>query len=129
MTKEYKLIPTNCRTPVVELRILGQPHRFILDTGATITILCHKLLDNFKYTMTHSGIMYGIGKDCPQVLRVSVQFNIFGTSLSSVVMSDRMENIKQSLPFSISGLIGQDILSQFEEVTFNYRKNVVKFSL
>jgi aspartyl protease len=122
-----QLISTTCNTPVIELTIAGAKHRFIIDTGATSTILCHKLVNKFKFNIIESGVMLGVGKDTPEILRLDLKFNFVGVCLSRVVVSDRVQYFRMQLPFRVSGLIGQDILSQFSQVCFDYKNKVVRF--
>lgn len=125
------LLPTPCNSPVIELGIRGVIYRFLLDTGANISIVHSKII---TITEPHKrrisvGQMTGINgpEFAIEVIRIDVRFNFFGVSIPSIVLSNRMDGIKQAIPFPISGLIGQDILTKFTEVVFNWKNQTVRF--
>jgi hypothetical protein len=124
-----QILPTRCKTPVVKLTIKGLDYFFIVDTGATHTIIEVDLADSFKYDFAsaRAGKMTGVGQDRPVVLRVGLTFNFLNVSINPIVISNRMKQLKLDLPVEVSGLIGQDILSQFKQVIFDYSRQTVSF--
>jgi len=112
---------------VIELTIAGAKHRFIIDTGATHSLFTSDFATTFKFKNHYLSAAKGIGSDIVDILRVDLQFNFCGVTIYSVALTNRMKHIKMSLPFEVSGLIGQDILSQFSQVCFDYKNKVVRF--
>ncbi len=124
-----QLIPVPCNTPVIELTISGAKHKFIIDTGSTTSIISVELALTKKWTMQQVCQMSGITTDMMEVLRIDIRFNFLQVSIPSIVIHKNMDIIKATLPFRISGLIGQDILSQFSQVCFDYKNKVVRFGV
>lgn len=127
------LISTPCNSPVIEFGIRGVRYKFLLDTGANVSILHSKIITIAEPHKRRISVGQMIGINGPEFgiecIRIDVRFNFFGASIPSIVLSDRMDGIKQSIPFPISGLIGQDILTKFTEVTFNNKNKTVRFTV
>ena len=122
------LIPTTCKTPVISLKISGIARRFILDTGATTTIVSPDILNGFRYKHHSTGVMYGVGTDTPTVYRVSVVFKFLSARLNTITTTERVKHFNMRLPFEIHGLIGQDVMTQFTSVVFDYKNMIVRFN-
>lgn len=104
------------RLIVVVLQIKGQKHDFLVDTGAENTILAPSMVDSTKPKVY--GTMQGIGGNAHAHM-VFQTFCAFGVTIPSVIASQ--------VPVGTSGLIGQDILSQFSRVIFDYQHLEITF--
>lgn len=122
-----QLIPTPSRRPIITLRINGHEYRFLIDTGATHTVLDPRLLpelnkeqENTRRTRKCFAIDGVIHTD---VIAVCFRF-------AGVVIQETMfhSGIHETLDNTV-GLIGQDILQQFKSVTFDNVRRTVKFEL
>jgi hypothetical protein len=120
-----QLIPVLTNRPVIELIINKKPYRFLLDTGATHTVLAPELLPelNKQQEATRKTIKcYGIGEPI-HTKYIAICFRFVGVSLNKVMFHQAATEHYDN----VSGLIGQDILSQFSQVCFDYKNKVVRF--
>lgn len=120
-----KLIPNRCDVPVVILRIANINYHFLIDTGATRTIVRSQFLTaetptQSSYHRTHNGIIRSI--------IAKHQFRFAGVLLHTVDVFD-LDYLNELLPTPVGGIIGQDILRQFASVVFDYKRQTVTFSV
>lgn len=122
-----RLEPTPTKRPIITLRINGHEYRFLIDTGATHTVLHPSLLPDLNTTQVASRRQI----DCHTVGNkvsidfIAVVFRFAGVSIPQTMFNQYAgENIDHT-----HGLIGQDILQQFKSVTFDNVRRVVKFEL
>src|ERR1700747_3721549 len=122
-----RLVATPTRRSIIELCINGSNYRFLIDTGATHTILSPVLIPTLSNSQKATsriltahdfgGITHGEMLD--------VRFNFVGVYITSVVFHLQTKKIFDQTP----GLIGQDILQQFKSVTFDNVRRVVRFEV
>lgn len=122
-----QLVRSNTNRPVITLRINNHDYRFLIDTGATHTVLDPSLLPDLNATQVASRRQlscYTVGGRV-EADYVSVRFRFAGAELQRTVFDRRICEKNDST----IGLIGQDILQQFKSVTFDNVRHVVKFEL
>jgi predicted aspartyl protease len=122
-----RLVATPTRRPIIELRINGRMYHFLIDTGATHTVLDTSLLPilNEQQQQTRRTIKcHGVGSSV-HTERITVCFRFVGVSIDKVMFHQAArEHFDHT-----HGLIGQDILQQFKSVTFDNVNHVVRFEV
>jgi predicted aspartyl protease len=115
------------RLPFISLKIDGSLYYFLVDTGADRSLLDHKLIDHLR-TKRH-GMIIGAGGIVP-MSSVSVNFNLLHKTLTEVIkLSDADKERLSSRGLDVSGIIGQDLLSQFSSYTIDNKKRQFTFTL
>ena len=110
---------------VIEVGLSGKACHFIVDTGAAMTMISKEMGQNtiviHKYSVVDS-----TGHDSPiDVTHVKLTVGSAKTWVNAFV-SD-MAAISRASGMKIDGILGQDLLSQFRSVTFNYRAKTITF--
>lgn len=122
-----QLIPTPSRRPIIMLRINGHEYRFLIDTGATHTVLDPRLLPDLNAEQLASKrtlSCHTVGNRI-QAEVVAILFRFAGVSITETTFHpDAGENYDRT-----SGMIGQDILQQFKSVTFDNVRRTVRFEV
>lgn len=121
----YKLHQDHQR-PVITLHINKQPHLFLIDTGATHTMLSPSLIPDLSQDQRQTiqaipadGLGGTVG-----VCRIAVRFNLLGVSLHEVIFTEEAGDRRR-----VSGLIGQDVLQKFSRVIIDNRQKTICFEL
>lgn len=112
---------------IIKLRINGEFHHFLIDTGAEKTMLSPELAkDNpVKDKMISAGVggftMHNI---------VGVNFNLLGVGVNNVGVDPKLfKYMTESAGVKISGLIAQDVLNKFKSYTIDNEKGTIEFNL
>jgi len=122
-----RLVSTPTRRPIIELRINGVNYRFLIDTGASVTLVDPALLpdlskqqESSRYTRKCIAVNGSV-----HIETIAIVFRLAGVSISEIsIHSSAGEKIDGT-----SGIIGQDILQQFKSVTFDNVRHVVRFEV
>jgi predicted aspartyl protease len=110
---------------VVPVFLNGQgPFRFLLDTGATNSILSTAIADQLKIPTGSSGALITAGGSVPVTVRVVevVQIGPVRIGKTTIAVSDA--EILRTL--HVDGIIGADYLKQFR-VSIDYAHHVLSF--
>jgi hypothetical protein len=119
--------------PVIQGRINGKRAYFIIDTGASCSILNQSVADRFgfKYFATLEGNVAGFGGSA----KVSQAFNCvieFGPlRIGNVIfhtrhLDDLAAVIQEQEHIDIAGIIGSDIFRRYK-IGINYKTNTITF--
>jgi predicted aspartyl protease len=111
---------------LLEARVNGKPARLILDTGAAQTILSPQLvgIDPLEVKLSRF-LSAGPG------FRGEATWGTATLRLGKRVWYDRrvvvmnLEEVSRTYGFKVDGLVGQDILKEFETITIDYKKKEV----
>jgi predicted aspartyl protease len=113
---------------VVPVRINGQgPYQFVLDTGATITCLDHKLSDELQLPERSGQIGFGAGIGAAgQVKLVGVDSLNVGTASASdlTACAIDLQGIQEA-GIKVDGLLGLNFLRSYH-VTIDFERNVLR---
>jgi len=110
----------------LEMKIKGENHIFLLDTGAEGTLLTPELIKEFPvHKMLISG---GVGGSNLSHT-VLISFNLLGKTVREIGQATFLEGLSKELGFKVSGLIGQDLLRQFLSYTIDNKKGQFIFTL
>ena len=100
---------------------------FILDTGATKTIISESAVINLGYDlkqlnmgyrlMTASGILWSKSLKLPK-------FSLFGKDVENFEVN--VLKMTPELTYFAHGLIGMDFLLQFKNIKFDFEKNIIE---
>jgi hypothetical protein len=118
-------IPFIVRDGAVYLRarVNGNRAMLLLDTGAVLTTFSLKLVPTQQ---TDSRITVTMAKGSIVAFRVSVGFTLGESSVREEHCSFRQSAIVGDFKFgSADGVIGLDVLSSFESVTFDFKNSVL----
>lgn len=119
------------RLLLIELRFFNEPHSFIVDTGADITCISYTLFNKFPVSETvfaaiRTDIFHGAGGQ-EHSQRVPIKINFLGKILNSITIGHFLDEWNKK-GFPVSGLLGQDVLTQFDKVTIDYLKEEISFT-
>ena len=118
------------KTPVIKLHIHNRDHFFIVDTGASHSVIIPELIPSLSDNQLKNiinGHAFGIGGPVQGAL-LPLKFRLLGVTLAEIrVLNAPATAFSQQM--RISGLLGNDLLSQFSTVTIDYRKHVIKFEV
>lgn len=107
----------------VHARVNGNRAILLLDTGAVLTTLSLKLVPTQQ---TDSRITVNMAKGSITAFRVPVGFTLGESSVRDEHYSFRQPAIIGDFKFgSADGVIGLDVLSSFESVTFDFKNSVI----
>lgn len=127
-----KLILTReVSTLVIELLFFGERYKFIVDTGASNSVISYTLFNKFPLTETHyNNIKIGelrgsTGKR--STMRVPFTIRILGKCTDCVSVGHFLDEWHKEIGLVFSGLLGQDIMKQFKQIIINYEKGEISF--
>jgi predicted aspartyl protease len=105
------------------------PHPFILDTGASTTMLSTHLAKNLDVSQSGSPALTGAGGMASASLGTLRTLTIGSTELENiqVVISDFLDNLSRLIETEVKGIIGYNALSQFS-VTIDYPQATLSLS-
>jgi hypothetical protein len=121
-TGEHKMI-------LIRATVAGRPATFILDTGTELTLLDREYsgLPKREHKQTDAAGGHGIATVA------FAQVSVFCVAQHCVkdmkVAVGEFAGISKLLGRRIDGTIGQDLLRAFDEVTIDYKKSTVTFSI
>jgi hypothetical protein len=118
-------IPLTVRDGAVYIhaRVNGNRALLLLDTGAVLTTFSLKLVPTQQ---TDSRITVTMAKGSIVAFRVSVGFTLGESSVRQEHCSFRQTAIVGDFKFGTAdGVIGLDVLSSFESVTFDFKNSVL----
>jgi Aspartyl protease len=112
---------------LVEVKVNGNPATFVLDTGASRTIISSKTYSTAQVTLPrwpHSPNSAGlIGYSQRRSADLSIGEHVwFG---QSVLVMD-LEELQGMLKLDFDGLLGEDILRQFRSVRIDYHTHIIE---
>jgi len=99
--------------------------RFLLDTGAGISVFDSQSFKTYRVE-SHEDVMSVGGKATLDVF--CVEFTLGHKHIRQQVFRSDLSDISKTIGMKIDGVLGQDILSHFESVTFDYRRRVMIFN-
>lgn len=116
---------------LIELRFFNELHSFIVDTGADITCISYALFNKFPvseavFAAIRTDIFHGAGGQ-ERSQRVPIKINFLGKILNSITIGHFLDEWNKR-GFPASGLLGQDVLTQFDKVTIDYLKGEISFT-
>ncbi len=118
-----------CRLITVEVRVNGKPATFIFDTGATLTAVDAKLLhipftslDKARLRAGEPGL-FGLGG----TRKVNFHLGQYRLRDFPVRVLD-LSRVQQLCVAQADGILGQDVLRQFKEVTIDYERKEVRLT-
>ncbi len=118
------------KLPLVILRISGIDRRFLIDTGAGMTIIKPSIvpvLNTDQMARTFKSVGYGIGGK-ESTIDVPVRFNFVGVIIHTVVVSENIFDSVAKSGLFIDGIIGNDILRCFASIEFDFKNEVIRFT-
>jgi len=127
-----KLVQTrHITTPVIELLFFGERHRFIVDTGASASVISYALFNKFPLTEKHfnsikCGELRGSAGKRP-TMRVPFTIRILGKCTDEVSIGHFLDEWHKETNIVFSGLLGQDIMRQFKRVCIDYEVGTISF--
>jgi hypothetical protein len=128
-----KLVPTrHISTPIIELLFFGERHKFIVDTGASNSVISYALFNKFPLTELHynnieTGKLYGTAGHRKTML-VPFTIRILGKLTDCVSVGYFLDEWHKETGLTFSGLLGQDIMTQFKRVYIDYEVGTISFS-
>jgi hypothetical protein len=128
-----KLVPTrHISTPVIELLFFGERHKFIVDTGASNSVISYALFNKFPLTEAHyksieCGKLFGSAGHRKTML-VPFTIRILGKPTDCVSVGYFLDEWHKETGLIFSGLLGQDIMTQFKKVCIDYEVGTISFS-
>ncbi|NJN29406.1 MAG: hypothetical protein HC824_02260, partial [Synechococcales cyanobacterium RM1_1_8] len=101
----------------LEATIGGQTSQFLLDTGASTTLLSPTLRQRLKLTgspVQTTDLNYAVaGKDCPQMTAARLKLPVVNIGSSEVRGLEALQFDQALIPDHADGILGMDILGQF----------------
>lgn len=114
----------------VEANVNGKRGSFIVDTGASSSLISYRLAGLGKYPlpkMKNAGTPGGEGFS-GQAFAVKADFVFVGVTIKELpVYAGNVDALAERTGEKCDGLIGQDILRHFKSVKIDYRKQVIEF--
>ncbi len=114
----------------VQLDGIEKPQNFIIDTGATISVVSEKLAEQEDLTTTNLEPVRmrvfgaaGIAEDVKRILLPKVALGAFAREQISAAVLD-MEPINETSGFTQSGILGGNFLQHFR-VAFDFRRGLI----
>lgn len=131
---KYVTFRTIKKIPVIEGKINGKRALFIVDTGASVSILNESLSKRFgfKYVSTPSSQrVLGLGGDAAVRLAFNcdVEFGdirVSGIRFHSQPLGEVVKAIREHEQIEIAGIIGGNIIQRYG-ITINYRNSTISF--
>ncbi len=114
----------------VHLEGIDKPFNFIIDTGASISVISEKLatLEEFNNYLTPTRMRVfgaaGIAEDVKTMLLPSVMLGTFVREKVSVAVLD-LEPVNETAGFRQEGILGGNFLKHFR-VSFDFRRGVIR---
>lgn len=114
--------------PVVSLTNNGQSFNFLIDTGATLSVIDSNALDKLAYTKVETtGNAYGVDGNIVPVEYARIELNHEKTKFVDefqIMRVDAFDNIKESDKIEIVGILGSTFLKRYD-FTINYKDLII----
>ena len=114
--------------PVVSLTNNGQSFNFLIDTGATLSVIDSNALDKLAYTKTETtGSAYGVDGNIIPVEYARIELNHENTKFVEefqIMRVNGFDNIKESDKIEIVGILGSTFLKRYD-FTINYKDLII----
>jgi len=114
----------------VQIEGIEQPQNFIIDTGASITVVSEKLVEQEDLTTFVEATRMrvfgaaGVAEDVKRVLLPRVVLGPFVREQVSAAVLD-MESLNETTGFTQSGILGGNFLRHFR-ISFDFQRGVVR---
>jgi predicted aspartyl protease len=111
---------------LIEVRVDNRPRTFLIDTGATFTVVDRSLFSVSDYELKQARFDWGgAGLAFEAVIRTAaVQIGAHRWSERQLLVTD-IASLAETYGRKIDGLLGQDALSEFASVTIDYARRVL----
>jgi predicted aspartyl protease len=114
--------------PVVSLTNNGQSFNFLIDTGATLSVIDSNALDKLAYTKVETiGSAYGVDGNIIPVEYARIELNHENTKFVDefqIMRVNGFDNIKKSDKIEIVGILGSTFLKRYD-FTINYKDLII----
>lgn len=114
--------------PIVSLTNNGQSFNFLIDTGATLSVIDSNALDKLAYTKVETtGNAYGVDGNIISVEYARIELNYEKTKFVDefqIMRVDAFDNIKESDNIEIVGILGSTFLKRYD-FTINYKDLII----
>jgi predicted aspartyl protease len=124
MAGEHRL-PFQVRDGLIYIRaqVNGSRATLLVDTGAAFTTFTVKLVPTLD---TDSRITLNLAKGSVSAFRLPIGFALGDSDLQERRRSFRLNAVVGDFKFlNADGLIGQDVLTQFKSVTFDFKNSTL----
>jgi len=122
----------------IQLKFFNEPYNFIVDTGAHKTCISQKLFNRLIASQNHFDpeVLYSSIKiqkyhGCGGVetsQRIALKINFLGKIILAVTIGHFLDEWQKKNISGFDGLLGQDVLAQFDKVTIDYLKGEISFT-
>lgn len=107
--------------PVITFYNDGKKYNFLLDTGATISVIDSNILEGFKHEKIEStGTLFGIEGNTIDIsyIRASLGYKdkVYEENFQVVDMSPSFSKIKSESGVTLSGILGNSFFTRYEYV-------------
>jgi hypothetical protein len=109
---------------VIGVGVGGKTRHFIVDTGAAVTVIAADVAKGTT-VIKQDGLVSISGN--ANGAEVFEEFVVGAARIKSHVLVADLDAISTAAETHIDGILGQDIMSQFQSVTFDYKAKVVTF--
>ena len=113
---------------IVSLTNNGQSFNFLIDTGATLSVIDSNALDKLAYTKVETtGNAYGVDGNIVPVEYARIELNHEKTKFVDefqIMRVDAFDNIKESDKIEIVGILGNTFLKRYD-FTINYKDLII----
>jgi predicted aspartyl protease len=120
------------KLPIVTLMNNGTPFKFLIDTGATLSVIDSNVIDKLDCVkLVTQGTAYGIDGNTIDVsyIRMNLMHNNISLSEEFQVMRvPAFDSIKATDNIDISGILGSTFLKRYNSV-INFKDLIVYFDL
>ena len=114
--------------PIVSLTNNGQSFNFLIDTGATLSVIDSNALDKLAYTKVETtGNAYGVDGNIVPVEYARIELNhekIKFVDEFQIMRVEAFDNIKESNKIEIVGILGSTFLKRYN-FTINYKDLII----
>lgn len=111
---------------LIVLIVQDRPRNFIVDTGSGITILDRTSFVDLP--VLGDPVLANTLSGESRLDIVRAEFSVGDEHIQQEVFRSDMSGMSRSIGIKIDGVLGQDILSHFSSVTFDYKSRHVIFS-
>jgi hypothetical protein len=109
----------------VTIRLNHTPRVFILDTGALMSLVSPEAsgLSPAERSKLRKIKLYGAGGSGTEVRVATIKFTLGERTITGEVMVAEMESLR--LPDKSDGILGSDVLRQFNKVVIDYKAHIL----
>lgn len=106
--------------PIVTLTNNGKDFNFLVDTGASVSVVDSKVLDEFEHTkLRDEGNAYGVDGNIVKVDYASIELSteeITFTKQFQVMRLNAFDNIRETDGLNLHGILGSDFLNAHSSI-------------